>query len=359
MTKHIILFLAANPNGTTSLALDREARAIQQELERSGYRDYFEFETRWAAEPLDLLRELRRLRPTVVHYSGHGGKDGLYFQATDGSARLVSPVALEETFGAAGKSVKVAVLNACYTDSQADALSAHVDCVVGMRNAISDIAARSFALGFYGGLGECESVETAYKQGIAAISLEGLSDGDRPQLKVRIGVDAAKLVLAPHAHTIARAVDESSILYHFARMDSDLQDVFALAAAQAHRDNKLRISTHHIFAAFVRLQPGHLSQLIRSVQQISHDALPKPIELSTKANKELLREPFPVSSCIQRSVHKLVPKTTPQRKLAGEDVFVDIARYGTGRSVRRLRTHGVSRESIGTMVKEFGWQILE
>jgi hypothetical protein len=26
--------------------------------------------TRWAAEPLDLLRELRKLKPTVVHFSG-------------------------------------------------------------------------------------------------------------------------------------------------------------------------------------------------------------------------------------------------------------------------------------------------
>ena len=72
MKKHKILFLAANPGGTDRLALDREARAIQVELERSGYRDRFEFETRWAVEPLDLLRELRRLKPTVVHFSGQG-----------------------------------------------------------------------------------------------------------------------------------------------------------------------------------------------------------------------------------------------------------------------------------------------
>jgi hypothetical protein len=26
----------------------------------------------WAAEPLDLLRELRKRKPTVVHFSGHG-----------------------------------------------------------------------------------------------------------------------------------------------------------------------------------------------------------------------------------------------------------------------------------------------
>jgi hypothetical protein len=74
MKKHTILFLAANPIGTDRLALDREARAIRKELESAGLGDCFELETRWAVEPLDLLRELRRLKPTVVHFSGHGGQ---------------------------------------------------------------------------------------------------------------------------------------------------------------------------------------------------------------------------------------------------------------------------------------------
>lgn len=60
MGKHTILFLAANPSGTNSLALDQEARAIQVALERSQWQDSVELVTRWAAEPLDLLRELRK-----------------------------------------------------------------------------------------------------------------------------------------------------------------------------------------------------------------------------------------------------------------------------------------------------------
>src|SRR6185436_10962424 len=104
------------------------ARAIQVELERSGYRDCFELVTRWAAQPLDLLRELRKLRPSVVHFSGHGGltvpcsiptgepsrqdvvttpsapgdeRDrGLFFEGADGRAQRVSTTALSDTFRA-------------------------------------------------------------------------------------------------------------------------------------------------------------------------------------------------------------------------------------------------------------------
>ncbi|HWO24006.1 MAG TPA: CHAT domain-containing protein [Kofleriaceae bacterium] len=196
MTKHTILFLAANPSGTDPRALDREARAMQGELQRSGFRDRFELVTRWATEPLDLLRELRALKPTVVHFSGHGGQDGLLFQASSGDARIVSPSAVAEAFGAAGASVKLVVLSACYSEPQANALLAHVDCVVGMSGSLSDDAARSFAIGFYGGLGDRESVAAAYNQGCAAISLEAPHGSARPQLMTRPGVDAARLVLA-------------------------------------------------------------------------------------------------------------------------------------------------------------------
>lgn len=223
--KHTILFLAANPGGTSSLALDREAHDIQAELDRSGHRDRFVFVTRWAVEPLDLLRELRKLQPTVVHFSGHGGSSseppptpgprrdlvgalpdasadpqdteaGLFFQGPDGRPRFVSCAAIEDTLGAAGSSVQLVVLNACYSAPQVQALLTQVDCVVGMSGPIVDAAARAFAIGFYGGLGERASVEAAYRQGRAAIRLAGLRDGDRPRLAVRAGVDASRLVLA-------------------------------------------------------------------------------------------------------------------------------------------------------------------
>jgi hypothetical protein len=223
--KHTILFLAANPWSTDRLALDREARDIQVELERSGFRDSFELVTRWAAEPLDLLRELRKLKPTVVHFSGHGGAagerargsgagprrdvepgavdgepdQGLFFHGPDGQARLVSTAALQDAFEAAGSSVKLVVLSACSSERQAAALLSRVDCVVGMRGSIGDDAARSFAIGFYGGLGDRESVAAAYKQGCAAIRLQGLPDADLPQLQARPGVDPARLILASAA----------------------------------------------------------------------------------------------------------------------------------------------------------------
>jgi hypothetical protein len=113
------------------------------------------------------MRELRELKPTVVHFSGHGGaqmprapgaaqcrdivaasdssgpeQHGLYFQDATGAARGVSAYAIAQTLGAAGASVKLVVLNACFTEPIAAALVAHVDCVAGMSGSIRDGAAR-------------------------------------------------------------------------------------------------------------------------------------------------------------------------------------------------------------------------
>jgi hypothetical protein len=185
--------------------------------------------TRWAAEPLDLLRELRELKPTIVHFSGHGarpvatadlaeGRDvvattapsggglaGVVFDGANGCSKVVTPEAFAQALDAAGASVRLVVLNACYTAPIAEALIAHVDCVVGMSGAIHDDAARNFAIGFYGGLGEHESIAAAFKQGRAAIHLDGLPDADRPQLQVRDGFDAAQLILAAVAPSVSVA----------------------------------------------------------------------------------------------------------------------------------------------------------
>ncbi|HEX3761327.1 MAG TPA: CHAT domain-containing protein [Kofleriaceae bacterium] len=219
--KNTILFLAANPLGTDHVALDEEARAIQAAIERSRYRRRFRFVTRWAVESTDLLRELYRLKPTIVHFSGHavhgpapetsspttrdcdvgsvpGIRDGepqqgLILQGLDNRPQFVSLAALREAFHATGSSVRLLVLNACHTDAPVDALP-DVECIVGMSGAIHDEAARCFAVSFYTTLAERASVVTAYESGCAAISLVGLHDTHLPQLRVRDGVDAAQIV---------------------------------------------------------------------------------------------------------------------------------------------------------------------
>ena len=65
-----ILFLAASPDGTQKLALDREAREIRSKIRAADHRDSLVFHTEWAVRPDDLLQYLNELRPQAVTSAG-------------------------------------------------------------------------------------------------------------------------------------------------------------------------------------------------------------------------------------------------------------------------------------------------
>src|SRR6185295_13986290 len=130
------------------------------------------FRSRWAARPDDLLQALNEDTPSILHFSGHGtGEHGLCFQAEDGGVLSVSTEGLEQVMRAAGASVTVVVLNACFSEVQAQALVAHVPCVIGMSDTIGDEAAIIYAGSFYRALASGMSVANAHQQGLAALAL--------------------------------------------------------------------------------------------------------------------------------------------------------------------------------------------
>jgi hypothetical protein len=173
MQSSTVLFLAANPVAVQVLQLGEECRAIEHKIRAAKFRDQIRFHSRWAARPDDLLQALNEDTPSVLHFSGHGaGDQGLCFQAEDGSAQHVSAEGLAQVMRAAGTSVMVVVLNACYSEVQAQALVAHVPCVVGMPDAIGDEAAIIYAASFYGALAFGKSVGNAHQQGLAALALQ-------------------------------------------------------------------------------------------------------------------------------------------------------------------------------------------
>ena len=167
-----VLFLAANPVRVPSLQLGEECRAIEAMIRAAKFRDRICFRSWWAARPDDLLQALNEHNPSMLHFSGHGaGDQGLCFQSEDGSALSVSAEGLQQVIRAAGASVWVVVLNACFSEVQAEALVAHVPCVIGMSGAIGDEAAITYARALYRALAFGRSVANAHEQGLAALAL--------------------------------------------------------------------------------------------------------------------------------------------------------------------------------------------
>jgi hypothetical protein len=181
-----VLFLGANPEDTTRLALQREVREVRERLRRSELRNHVNVEDEWAVRDTDLHELLLRNRPMIVHFSGHGSRAGeLLFENAYGAVRPVSATALANLFGILKHNIRCVVLNACFSEVQARAIAQHIDFVIGMSSAIEDRAAIAFAAAFYQAIGYGETIATAFELGRNQIDLSHLGPPDIPRLIVR------------------------------------------------------------------------------------------------------------------------------------------------------------------------------
>ena len=166
-----ILTLAANPKG--DLRLSQEIRDIREGLQRSKHREQFKLEQKGAVRPQDLQPALLEVQPRIVHFCGHGsGTQGLVFENNAGEQQLVSTEALADLFKLFKHRVECVLLNACYSHKQAEAISQHINYVIGMQQSIRDDVAIAFTVGFYEALSSGETIETAYEFGRNRIQLE-------------------------------------------------------------------------------------------------------------------------------------------------------------------------------------------
>jgi hypothetical protein len=191
-----VLFLAANPTGTSPLALDEEAREIEAKVRLATHADSVEFVQRWAVRPDDLLQALNQFQPHIVHFSGHGSDRGeLILLDAHRNPKPVTTAALVKLFKTVRGNIRVVLLNACFSGAQADAITEQIDCAIGMNKPVGDTAAIIFAASFYRALAFGSSIGNAFEQGKTALMLEGIPEEGTPQLFEKPGIDADELVL--------------------------------------------------------------------------------------------------------------------------------------------------------------------
>jgi hypothetical protein len=193
-----ILFMAANPVAGSHLGLDREFREIQEKIWSTPQRDRLELVWSGATRPGDLHQYLLRNEPHVVHFSGHGSPASeLLLHHDDKQLQPVTTEWLRDLFLHLKDKVRIVLLNACFTEPQARAITEVIDCAVGMSAPIGDRAAILFAATFYQTIGFGRSVQTAFNLGVHALQGSGIPHGAIPRLLVREGVDPSQVVLVP------------------------------------------------------------------------------------------------------------------------------------------------------------------
>lgn len=171
-----VLIVAANPKETSRLRLDEEVREIEEALQRSRYRNQFSIKSKWAPRSKDLRRALLDEQPQILHFSGHGGPNGLVIENSVGEAAIIPPDGLKGLFNLFSKNLECVLLNACYSETQASAISARIPYVIGMKEEIADDLAIEFTVGFYDALGAGRTIDEAFQFANNAIEMLGRSE---------------------------------------------------------------------------------------------------------------------------------------------------------------------------------------
>ncbi|HVO60818.1 MAG TPA: CHAT domain-containing protein [Terriglobales bacterium] len=180
---HRIVFVSADPTNASRLRLNEEYREISEKIRLSKARDRILLHLALSTRPADLSQALLDLNPTIVHFSGHGTKMGaICVEEQNGSLLPITVEALADLFAPFANSLKLVVLNACFSALQAGAIAKQIECVIGMRKAIGDRAAIAYSIGLYQAIGAGRSIGDAHKLGCAQIRLQGLDEHLTPSI---------------------------------------------------------------------------------------------------------------------------------------------------------------------------------
>ena len=192
--KKTILFIAANPRDKAQLTSDRESQCIKNAITSGTLRDVCQLEINFASNVNDLLRLLKKFRPSIVHLSMHGSQNkGMLFEDAAGGVDYVSADTLASFFELINlreKTVECVIFSACNSDVHAEMVRPYVDCTIGMQGAIPDEAAIEYTDGFYTSLLEGDDYEMAHrtariflKRYASKVTVEGdISIADMPKL---------------------------------------------------------------------------------------------------------------------------------------------------------------------------------
>lgn len=192
----VVLFLSANPDPDNPLDVEKEQSRIVKVRNGSKYQTKVHIEGLPDLDFPEFAKSLRLHAPSVVHFSGHGEADGSLVMRDENSKTFeMKPQGLARLLALQKGTIRLVVLNACFSSMLADLLIADIECVIGMDDEVSDDAAILFAQTFYGAMFDGATVADSFETSSAAVAARYHDETHVPQLKVKVGVDPTKLRL--------------------------------------------------------------------------------------------------------------------------------------------------------------------
>jgi len=159
-----ILLTGSDPKN--DLDIRDEFEFIQDELLlKSPHKQKFQTAIYGSITKSDFVSIITEFKPHIIHFSGHGMNDGsLLINDERTEINTVEPTELAELLSIVKNKIKIhgVILNACYSEKQANEIVKHVDNVIGISGQIKDDDAKEFAVKFYEGLGNGYSIKQSF-----------------------------------------------------------------------------------------------------------------------------------------------------------------------------------------------------
>jgi hypothetical protein len=170
-----LLLTESNPLGTPQITTSRELQAIVDTIKPTRLRDLFTSHYLLDLNRDGLIRTISEVRPTMLHFAGHGDTDGITVSDGNGGIKVLGQDDLAAILD--GYELDVLFLNACYSAKAHAGLVKTARVFVGSPRAMKNSVAVNFASGFYGALAEGLRVEEAWRRAGLLAMPTGKADG--------------------------------------------------------------------------------------------------------------------------------------------------------------------------------------
>lgn len=140
------------------------------------------------------------------------------------------------------------------------------------------------------------------------------------------------------------------------KMTPDLQSYLSIPYNENRMKGDGGIKTQDLFASMVSNPTPELMAVMR---HIPREALPEPMAGTLIDDPYIAGEKPWLSHCISASIQRLSKALPAGQQLTALDVFIDIARNGTGKSVALLRKYQIDPDRIDRILQEEKLQVLQ
>lgn len=168
-----VLILSSDPRNADRLRLAQELRDLQVAIRGTRSASSLNVQNEPSCRYSDITAALDRFDPHILHFSGHGGEDVLYFEDVQGIAKAVKKQALASVLRHQ-KELQLVILNACFSLDQGQAFADAVGLAIVSEGSISDQDVIDFSREFYTALGHGQrSYIEAFERAKSALEMTG------------------------------------------------------------------------------------------------------------------------------------------------------------------------------------------